>query len=219
MTFVFDYDGTIHNGLKIYADSFRKCCELMRMEGIDVRNYSDEEIKKWIGMDVNSMWEDFQKDIAEEKKKKYGDFIGKTMVELTEAGEAELYDSVLDTISEIRNFGKTVFLSNCKRSYMEAHIRKFRLDDYFDGFYCAEDYNFNPKYTIFKEIKNIYDGLFVVVGDRYSDIETAVMNGAVSIGCLYGYGKANELEKADIKVKNPNELREALLCEAHKFMI
>ena len=34
MTFVFDYDGTLHDSMKIYAQSFRKCCELMKRSGI-----------------------------------------------------------------------------------------------------------------------------------------------------------------------------------------
>ena len=35
-----------------------------------------------------------------------------------------------------------------------------------------------------------------------------------SIGCLYGYGGENELEKADVKVNSISELKEALLKEA-----
>lgn len=214
MTFVFDYDGTLHDSLKIYAQSFRKCCKLMRMDGEKVRDYSDDEIKKWIGMDVKSMWNDFMPGLSEEKKKKYSGFIGENMVSLINEGKAVLYDSALDAVNGIRPYGKTLFLSSCKRSYMEAHIRAFGLDKYFDGFYCTEDYGFKPKYFIFEDIKKSYDGPFVIIGDRYSDIETAVIHNTASIGCLYGYGGENELEKADIKVNSISELKEALLKEA-----
>ena len=60
MTFVFDYDGSIHDSMRIYAPAFRKCCEIMRLDGEDVREYSNREIEKWIGMDVNAMWSDFR---------------------------------------------------------------------------------------------------------------------------------------------------------------
>lgn len=210
MTFVFDYDGTLHDSMKIYAPSFRKCCELMRRDGEDVREYSDEEIKRWIGMDVNSMWNDFRPELSQEKKQEYGGFIGEYMVSLINGGRAALYGSALDAVTEAKGFGSTVFLSSCKRSYMQAHIKAFGLDRYFDGFYCTEDYGFKPKHVIFEDIKKKYDGPYVIIGDRYSDMETAVIHKTSSIGCLYGYGSEDELKNADIKVKDIDGLKRAI---------
>ena len=216
MTFVFDYDGTIHDSMRIYAPAFRKCCEIMRLDGEDVREYSNREIEKWIGMDVNAMWSDFRPDISEDKKKKYSGFIGEYMEELIYSGRAVLYDGALEAVRQTGVYGKTVFLSSCKRSYMEAHKKGFDLEKYFDSFYCTEDYGFKPKYAVFENIKGRYDGPFVIIGDRYSDMETAFKNGARSIGCLYGYGGEKELEMADIKVRTVGEMRQAILSEAKR---
>ena len=79
---------------------------------------------------------------------------------------------------------------------MQAHIKAFGLDKYFDDFYCTEDYGFIPKYEIFKDIKAKYNENFIVIGDRYSDMEVADKYGLKSIGCAYGYGTADELEAA-----------------------
>ncbi|MDD5946141.1 MAG: HAD family hydrolase [Clostridia bacterium] len=208
---VFDYDGTLHDSMKIYAPSFKACCALMREEGDTVREYTDEEIKRWIGMDVKSMWNEFRPDFPQEKKDRYGGFIGENMVKLINEGKAELYDGVPEMLSELKERYRLIFLSSCKRSYMLAHIRAFGLDRFFSGFYCTEDYGFAPKYKIFEHIKENYDGDFTVIGDRYSDMETAEKFGLKSIGCLYGYGSKDELKNADIKVKSIEELRNSLI--------
>lgn len=208
---VFDYDGTLHDSMNIYAPSFRACCALMREEGDNVREYTDEEIKRWIGMDVKSMWNEFRPDFPQEKKDRYGGFIGENMVKLINEGKAELYDGVPELLGELEERYRLIFLSSCKRSYMQAHIRAFGLDRFFSGFYCTEDYGFAPKYKIFEHIKEKYDGDFTVIGDRYSDMETAEKFGLKSIGCLYGYGSEDELKNADIKVKSIEELRNSLI--------
>ena len=47
-----------------------------------------------------------------------------------------------------------------------------------------------------------HPGQYIVIGDRFHDIETAVKNGLHSIGCAYGYGSAEELSDADITVND-----------------
>ena len=93
---------------------------------------------------------------------------------------------------------------------MDAHKNAFGLGKYFVQFYCTEDYGFVPKHKIFENIKGKYDGKFIVIGDRYSDIEVAKRHGLRSVGCLYGYGSAEELEGADVKVNSIDELKNIL---------
>ena len=93
---------------------------------------------------------------------------------------------------------------------MERHKRVFGLDKYFDDFYCCEQYDFIPKYVIFRKIKPDYTGDFIVIGDRFHDIETATKNGLKSIGCGYGYGSLEELSAADIIVNSPKEIPNAV---------
>ena len=59
-------------------------------------------------------------------------------------------------------------------------------------------------------MKKNWQGDFIVIGDRFHDIETAVLNGVKSIGCGYGYGSPDELEKADIIIGSVTEIPEAV---------
>ena len=73
---------------------------------------------------------------------------------------------------------------------------------YFIDFYCSENFNFIPKYEIFECIKKKYQGDFIVIGDRFVDIELAKRYNLFSIGCGYGYGNYNELKDADYIIDN-----------------
>ena len=49
-----------------------------------------------------------------------------------------------------------------------------------------------------------------MIGDRFHDIETAVRNDLLSIGCSYGYGSPEELASADIIADSPLKIISAV---------
>ena len=148
---------------------------------------------------------------AAHKKEKVRKILGNYMGEYAENGKAELFDGAEDMLLDLKNQGHTlIFLSNCRVQYMERHKRIFRLDRFFDYFYCCEEYDFLPKYQIFRKISSRHSGQYIIIGDRFHDIETATKNGLKSIGCGYGYGTVKELEKSDIIVNNINEIPAAV---------
>ena len=54
----------------------------------------------------------------------------------------------------------------------------------------------------------------VMVGDRASDLEGARGAGVFFIGCLYGYGAAEEVAEADFLVREVKDLAALLLPPA-----
>lgn len=210
---IFDYDGTIHNCMKIYKPSFMKACEYLEENGkIEKKSYTDEQISYWLGFSGDDMWRMFQPSLEQEWREKGRKIIGQEMAEHLDNGDASLFDGAENVLAELKSKGYTlIFLSNCREVYQQKHTKNFGLDRFFDYFYCAETYDFIPKYEIFRRfIKNSHEGDFIVIGDRFHDIETAVKNNLKSVGCAYGYGNPEELKNADIIINDISELPQAV---------
>ena len=218
MNLLFDYDGTLHDSSATYLPAFRKTLAWLGEHGYDVdREYSDEQIGYWLGFSAKDMWNSFAPELDDAVKETCSKMIGAEMRRLTEAGKARLYPGVPATLERLKAEGhRLFFVSNCHHSYMEMHRKAFDLDRYFSDFYCCEDYGWIPKADLFPTIQKAWGtGIvahddFMIVGDRFHDIETAVRNDLLSIGCAYGYGSPDELSGADIIVNSVSEIPAAV---------
>lgn len=209
---IFDYDGTLHESIKIYAPAFKKAYAYLVENGYaQDKIWREAEISKWLGYSSKDMWQEFMPELPSEIKEICSSIIGSSMLEYMQEGKAVLYEGSLKTLEKLRNMGyKLIFLSNCKVEYMEMHTRLFHLDKYFSDFYCTQQYDFAPKHEIFKDIRKNHKGSFIVVGDRFQDIEIATVHSLFSIGCAYGYGTLEELRDADVIVQSVDEIPKSL---------
>ena len=209
---IFDYDGTLHQSMLTYAPAFRATCKMLADKGyMAEREFTDEEISYWLGFNSTDMWNNFLPDVPADVKESARIFLGQDMGQRVENGEGALYPHAEEILAELKSQGHTlIFLSNCRVKYMERHSRVFGLQRFFDYFYCCEEFDFIPKYQIFRLFSLQHNGEFIVIGDRFHDIETAEKNGLKSIGCGYGYGKKSELSAADIIVDDITEIAKAV---------
>ncbi|MBP3746757.1 MAG: HAD family hydrolase [Ruminococcus sp.] len=209
---IFDYDGTVHESMRTYAPAFRDTMKWLSDNGfIADKDYSDSEISHWLGFNSTDMWGQFHPELSPEIREKARAMLGENMAARVENGEGGLYAGIEDALLSLKASGHTlIFLSNCRIHYMERHRRVFRLDRFFDSFFCCEEYGFIPKYEIFRRFSDQFEGDFIVVGDRFHDIDTAVQNGLHSVGCGYGYGSEDELRCADIIVTSPAQIPDAV---------
>jgi len=207
-TIYFDFDGTIHNSVKIYAAAFKKAYDfLVENKKAEPREWKNEEITKWLGYNRKEMWENFMNELDEPTKNNASSLIGKEMQELMSSGKARLYDNAQDVLNELKIRGyKLVFLSNCSIKYMNASKKAFNLDLYFDDMVCSEMYDFIPKHEILKIIKDNYDMNQAIVGDRFHDIDAGVKNSIESVYCDYGYGEDGEGDMATACIKDITEV-------------
>ena len=207
-TIFFDYDGTLHDSLKIYSLAFKKAYAYLVREGLaEDREWSDKEISYWLGYNAKDMWQSFKPDLSVELQQYCSNLIGSEMKELIERGKPVLYEGALDVLSYLKRNGfRLIFISNCNSYYMESHKRLFQLDRYFEAFICSEEHNYIPKHEILKSIKSSFPEKMVMVGDRKQDMEAGAKNGIHTIGCRYGYALAGELNEADILIDGIREL-------------
>lgn len=201
---IFDYDGTLHESLCIYAPAFRLgYCHLVKKGLASHKEFSDAEISRWLGFSAKDMWENFMPELPQPERDLCSGIIGDEMVRLTLAGKAKLYPGAKTVLRQLSAAGHNlIFLSNCKHSYMQAHRNYFELDQYFSEFYCTEDFNYVPKWRIAGLILAKVSGKCIVIGDRWQDIETALRHQLFSVGCTYGYCGTDELNDATIQVSS-----------------
>jgi phosphoglycolate phosphatase len=211
-TIYFDYDGTIHNSIKVYAPAFRKAYKFLMNKGAaPVRKWEDEEISYWLGFSSQAMWEAFMPNLDIKLRQIASSIIGKEMGALIKDGKSILYEGAIETLTYLKAKGyRLVFISNCSIAYRDAARDTYKLMDFFDEMICSEEYDYQPKHEILRLIKESYpvDGL--MIGDRMQDIEAGIMNNMLTIGCLYGFPCEGELDMADRVIDDVTELRELL---------
>ena len=209
---LFDYDGTLHDSLRIYAPAFQEVYDrLAERDRVPPRTWGLSEIRQWIGLSPEAMWDRFQPSLPEAEKQAASTLIGRRMLELIRAGGARLYPGVPESLDTLRGEGfRLLLLSNCPVSYLQAHTDCFGLDRFFHGLYCGEQFGYRPKYEILPELQARWGNSFLVIGDRAQDMEIAARHGLPAVGCLYGYGGREELSAADLRIQSPSELCSAI---------
>jgi len=211
-TIFFDYDGTLHNGIKIYAPAFRAAYSyLVENNYAAPKEWSDSDISYWLGFNPSEMWKTFMPKLNEDEQNKCSKIISDKMKALTIAGKPQLYSGALDVISYLKNKGyHLIFISNCKTYYKDCHKNLFKLDRYFEEIIASEDYDFIPKHEIIKIVKHKYPKDMVMIGDRLQDMEAGRKNEMYTIGCSYGFGPLDELEGSDLIIDNIVKLKTIL---------
>jgi len=122
------------------------------------------------------------------------------------AGEGRLFPGVRETLAGLRARGwKLGLVSNCGSLYFDANLKHLALRDMVDIAFCLD--HFPTKIDNVREaLRALGSRAGVMVGDRAADIEAGRANGLRTIGCLYGYGTADELAHADSHIAIVTEL-------------
>ena len=207
-TIFFDYDGTLHDSMKIYMPAFLKAYDyLVEHKYATKRTWTTSDIKVFLGQNPKEMWESFTPKLDSEIIKIVSQIISKSMEEDIYSNKAVLYDGSIQVLEYLKSKGyKLVYLSNSKNYYLDAHQKSFNLSQYFDKMICSEMYGFIPKKLILEQIKSEFSGEMVMIGDRIHDMESGYHNNIHTIACDYGYGSPEELKDAEFHIQDIRDL-------------
>jgi len=225
---IFDFDGTIHDSMCIYAPAVRACQQTYAAMGLlPDREVPDAQIRSYLGLTAAQMWQSFAPHLSKEQQEEGSRFIYREMEQLARNGTARLYEGAVSMLKELRQKGhRLIFLSNCSRNYMQLHQEVFGLDHIFHEMYCAEQFDWEPKPWIVRRLlpgwmsaaeagKAPEQEMMIAIGDRYTDMEirqaAKASDAAVrTIFCAYGFGSLQEGTDADAVVYSVEEIPAAV---------
>ena len=213
---IFDYDGTIHDTIRIYEPSLRKVLSWLEEQyEVPIPPVNRERIASWMGMNRREMWESFLPQLPFEVREQAGAMVGKNIGVQIREHKAAWYPGIRETLDILKNEGyRMAVLSNCQNAYARSHWEEFGMERWFTAFYDCESYDYAPKTEIIRQLEQVLPKPDLVIGDRKKDLECARSSGSRFIGCLYGFGTEQELKEADALADRPEDLAELIRTQA-----
>ncbi|HEX9060832.1 MAG TPA: HAD family hydrolase [Clostridia bacterium] len=200
---IFDMDGTLFK-----TDTIEVAAMNAALIENGFKSKSEDEILSLIGPSAGDVCRELLGNVDAVIRDKFiSDVTRYEIIEIARSGE--LYNGVFEMLSRLKDKGYTVCIcTNGLQDYVNAILDKFRLRTLFDmvHFY-TEGITKVDGVGIIKERFDVET--FVLVGDRLQDIKAAAINGGVSIGVTYGYGK-EEVHAADYVAENINEIEKIM---------
>lgn len=137
-------------------------------------------------------------------------------VEAVRANPDMLFDGVLETLDALRARGlRLACISNAQRGYFRAALDHLGLGERFDHSECQEELPADAtapyKTTMLRRALAALDvdaASVVMVGDREEDITSGRDVGCRTVGIRFGFGRPEELERADACVVRFAELED-----------
>ncbi len=213
-TFLFDMDGTLLDSSAAVVDAV--AAGLRRAythHGLPAADPDYELINSCMGLPSEDYFEQAYPpasvpvSLRADFALTYGRFTAEEEVAAVDRGETRLYDGVAEALGELRTRGHRLLLfSNAGRIYFDAIVRGHHLDGFFERTLSlgrARDEGVARDKSGMVLALADDPARTIVVGDRRGDIEAGRAAGALTVGCLYGFGSPEELEAADWKVDGP----------------
>ncbi len=206
-TYFFDFDGTICNTSEGIFASMEKVCEHYGL------SYGKETFVKMIGPSLKESFStifNLPESEIQNAIDVYRAFYSKEGMYM-----CSVYDGVAETIAELKNRGKKIFVATSKPEvYTKQIIEQKKLSDLFDFIGGADiaERTRTEKIDVINYIfaeNNITDKSgILMVGDRKYDILGAKKAGLKSCGILWGFGSQKEFTEAgaDYIIEKPGEL-------------
>jgi phosphoglycolate phosphatase len=196
---IFDLDGTLHHTEKALVPAIQ-----MAMEDLGYKPAAPSSINALYGEPLEVFCQKLLK-CDDEICLQFRNGIRKHQ-KITLPDRGELYPGTRKMLSDLKEMGFNLAIcSNAGLSYIELVTGSLGIADMF-SLLEGRDGQSSKTSRVGSIMSTTRSSFTVMVGDRYHDIEAAAENSIPSIGCLYGYGRADEMQKADHTVSTTAEI-------------
>ncbi|MGW8426247.1 HAD family hydrolase [Peribacillus simplex] len=210
---LFDLDGTLFDSAALSVRTFQNTIQTLINKSLyPAVEISDSRIRENIGMrTVGGIFENLLPEASRDVIQTASDILAQNELEVM--GElGSLFSKVEETLLNLKKQGYDLFVaSNGSETYVTHAIQIYNLSPLFKEIYCAGKQKTKSKVDLVKIIMNEHQyERYIMIGDRYSDIEAGEKNNIATIGCVFGMAKEYELSKANYKVHSFPEIEEAV---------
>jgi len=202
---IFDLDGTLTD-----SELGITRCLIFALERLGVAALERAQLRRYIGTPLRQVFGEMlatsDSALIERAVELYRERFGEVGLY-----ENELYTGTAESLTHLRGSGHTLFLATAKAEvYARRVIEHFGLVSHFAGVYgAALSGEGSKKAELLARLvseEGIEPAESVMIGDRGGDVAGARANRMRSIGVLWGYGTAEELVNADVRVATWAEL-------------
>lgn len=198
-TIIFDLDGTLFQTEELAVPAFRDTISRLRDEGLySGPGHSDVRLLSMFGKTNTEIWAELLPGVPAGTVAKADEYMLYYELLRLRQGKGGPYPGVAETLTRLKERGyRLCIASNGGEGYVTG-VAEFYFAGLFAGVYSAGGSGTRSKAELVRLILERYaDGSAAMVGDRSSDVEAGKANGLLTIGCNYGFGKAEELAGAD----------------------
>ena len=198
-TAIFDLDGTLHHTEKALVPAIQ-----MAMIDLGFQPAAPENINALYGEPLEVFCRKLLNCCDETCRKFCNGIRMHQRNTLPESGA--LYPETTEMLTALKKMGFVLAIcSNADLDYIELVTDSMGIADMF-SLLEGKDGQASKTCRVERIINDTGSSFTIMVGDRYHDVKAAAENGISSIGCLYGYGKSEEMRKADRTVNSPSEI-------------
>ena len=186
---MFDMDGTLW-------DSTKEICyiwnEVLKEYGVEL---SMERLQSLMGKTMDVIAENVMPEKSIEERKEIFDRCLQVENEYLEQHGGILYPQLEETLKVLKETYPLYIVSNCQSGYIEAFLKYYKFEKYFDDFECFGNTGKGKAYNQKLVAKRNQLDRVIYVGDIQGDYEATMEAGFEFIHAAYGFGTVD----ADVK--------------------
>lgn len=197
---IFDMDGTLWDSASGVAKSWTKVAQEKLPDKTVI---TEEAIKSVMGMTMDKLAGIIFPMLDKEKRMKLLEECCKYENEYLLKNGGILYPNLEETLKVLKNKYHLYIVSNCQSGYIEAFLKYYDFEKYFDDIECYGNNGLSKGDNIRLVVERNNIDFACYVGDIQADYDSSMEAGVEFIHAAYGFGK---IDRNVPKINSFNEL-------------